>query len=451
MGKEHRIIEVKPNSIAEELGIEKGDILLKINQKILEDSLDYGYLIQEEVLEVLLKKKDGQEWILEIEKEEEEDLGLVFDHDLMDEYHSCSNHCMFCFIDQMPSGMRETLYFKDDDARLSFLHGNYITLTNLREVDVERILRYRLSPINISVHTTNPVLRNRMLANRLGGESLKILKRFADANLAMNGQIVLCKGINDGKELERTIADLSEYIPAMQSLSVVPVGLTNFRDKLYPLESFEREDAIQVLELIEKWQTVLWKIHGVHFVHASDEFYLLAGKNLPKAESYDGYLQWENGVGMLRSFMEEAKDTLNQIKVLPKEQRRISLATGILAAPYLREVLDEICKKFPQIHAMLYPIRNEFFGEKITVAGLLTGGDIQNQLKGKDLGTALLLPEHMLKSTEDIFLDDIHLKELEQNLAVPIQKVETDGKSFVQAVCGLEKRTRNKAIQQYER
>ena len=302
MKKEHLHIvdSVAPGSIAGELDIEAGDALVEINGNKIEDIFDYQYYTQDEYIEVLIRKPSGEEWILEIDKEYDEDLGITFENGLMDDYRSCRNKCIFCFIDQMPKGMRDTLYFKDDDSRLSFLQGNYVTLTNMSDADVDRIIRYRLSPINVSFQTTNPALRCKMLNNRFAGQALEKAWKLARAGITMNGQIVLCKGVNDGAELERSISDLSAYLPNLESVSVVPVGLSKYRDGLFPLEPFTPQDARQVLAAIHKWQDKLYDAHGVHFVHASDEWYILAGEELPEEERYDGYLQLENGVGMLR-------------------------------------------------------------------------------------------------------------------------------------------------------
>ena len=310
MEKVHMIDKVEPGSIAEELELAPGDVLIAVNGQKIEDVFDYHYLIHDEYITVLVQKPNGEEWELEIEKDYDEDLGITFENGLMDDYRSCRNKCIFCFIDQMPKGMRETLYFKDDDARLSFLQGNYITLTNMGDWDIERIIRYRLEPVNISVHTTNPKLRCMMLNNRFAGDALEKMRRLKEAGIAMNGQIVLCKGINDGEELDKSIRDLTAYIPCMQSLSVVPVGLTKFRDGLYPLLPFTKEDAQQVLSVIHRWQQDCMERYGIHFVHAGDEWYLLAGKQVPKAERYDGYLQLENGVGMVRLLEEEFMEAL---------------------------------------------------------------------------------------------------------------------------------------------
>lgn len=298
----HRISQVKEGSIAWELEIEPGDELLSINGETVEDVFDYHYLVNDEELELLICKQNGEEWELEIEKDLEEDLGLEFENSLMDEYRSCRNHCVFCFIDQMPPGMRETLYFKDDDSRLSFLQGNYVTLTNMSDHDIDRIIRYHLAPINISFQTTNPKLRCEMLHNRFAGDIFPKVQRLYEAGIEMNGQIVLCKGLNDKAELERSISDLTKYLPHLKSVSVVPVGLSKYREGLYPLEPFTKEEAEQVIDTIEAWQKKLFPQYGLHFIHASDEWYLLAGRKLPEEARYDGYLQLENGVGMLKAF-----------------------------------------------------------------------------------------------------------------------------------------------------
>ncbi len=431
--QEHKIKEVVPGSIAEELEIEAGDVLLSVNDKPVVDIFDYRYLSEEEEVTLFIRKADGEEWELEIEKDATEDLGLVFEEGLMDAYRSCRNKCIFCFIDQMPQGMRDTLYFKDDDARLSFLQGNYITLTNLSEEDMERILFYKLSPINISVHTTNPKLRCKMLNNRFAGEALGKIKRFYDAGLEMNGQIVLCKGYNDGEELERTIHDLTAYLPLMQSVSVVPVGMTKYREGLAELEPFEREDARAVLEIIEKWQRIIYERYGTRMIHASDEWYILAGLPFPEEEAYEGYPQIENGVGMVRSLTEEVDAFLKECKG-DHRKKKLTLATGVLAAPVIEEQIAKINRKYPEIEAEVITILNRFFGERITVAGLLTGTDIIDQLKGKELGEYLLLPEVLLKSGEDLLLDDLHISDIEKALQTRVRIVKSEGEALVRAV-----------------
>lgn len=439
MKKEHLHIvdSVAPGSIAGELDIEAGDALVEINGNKIEDIFDYQYYTQDEYIEVLIRKPSGEEWILEIDKEYDEDLGITFENGLMDDYRSCRNKCIFCFIDQMPKGMRDTLYFKDDDSRLSFLQGNYVTLTNMSDADVDRIIRYRLSPINVSFQTTNPALRCKMLNNRFAGQALEKAWKLARAGITMNGQIVLCKGVNDGAELERSISDLSAYLPNLESVSVVPVGLSKYRDGLFPLEPFTPQDARQVLAAIHKWQDKLYDAHGVHFVHASDEWYILAGEELPEEERYDGYLQLENGVGMLRLLIDEfqaAFDALRQAGDVDAAPKELSIATGKLACGFISDMAGQITAAFPQIKIHVYAVRNDFFGEMITVSGLLTGQDLLAQLKGKALGDRLLLPQNVLKSGETVFLDDMTLAELEKALQVPIDIVKSSGQDFLDAI-----------------
>lgn len=431
--KEHIVYKVLPGSIAEELEVEPGDVLISVNDHEIEDIFDYHYYTNEEYLTVVIRKPDGEEWELEIEKEYEDDLGIEFENGLMDDYKSCHNKCIFCFIDQMPKGMRDTLYFKDDDSRLSFLQGNYVTLTNMKEHDLDRIIEYKLGPINVSVQTMNPELRCKMLNNRFAGDALEKLKRLYEAGIPMNGQIVLCKGVNDGAELERSIQELMEYMPIMESVSVVPVGLSKYREGLYPLEPFEKEDACEVIDMIERYQKECVKQYGLHFIHASDEWYLLAERELPKADNYDGYIQLENGVGMLRLLRDEFAEALEQLGTdeVTKEEYHITIATGLLAAPTLQELSEDFSKKFPQAKIEVVSIRNDFFGERITVSGLLTGQDLIAQLKDRNLGEKLLLPCNLLRSGEEVLLDDITLDELKKTLQVPIDIVKSSGRDLV--------------------
>lgn len=446
--EKHIISKVLPGSIAQELELEPGDELVSINDTMIEDVLDYRYLCNEEYLNVLVRKADGEEWELEIEKEFEDDLGLEFENGMMDSYRSCHNHCIFCFIDQMPPGMRETLYFKDDDSRLSFLQGNYITLTNLKEKDLEKIIRYHLSPMNISFHTMNPELRCKMLNNRFAGEALKKADRLVEAGIEMNGQIVLCKGINDGKELDDTIEKLIGYLPNLTSVSVVPVGLTRFREGLYPLEPFTCEDARAVLAQIHGWQKRIYEKYGTHLVHASDEWYLLAKESLPPEESYDGYPQLENGVGMLRLFLKEVEEALDGRRG-DERNRKVSIATGKLAAEWVEQAAQMVRKKYPQTEIRVYAISNDFFGEQITVAGLLTGQDIRKQLTGEELGERLLLTCNVLRDGETVFLDDQTVEDLEKALQTKVSIVKSDGKDFVRAVL-LEEEVQGRNKQPYE-
>ena len=439
--KGHVIGRVMPGSIAEELEIEAGDRLLTIDNTEIEDIFDYQFLVQDTYIEVLIEKPNGEQWLLEVDKDFDEDLGIEFENGLMDEYRSCHNKCIFCFIDQMPKGMRETLYFKDDDSRLSFLQGNYVTLTNMSEHDIDRIIRYHLAPINISFQTINPQLRCKMLNNRFAGEALKKVDRLYEAGIAMNGQIVLCKGVNDGEELENSISQLTKYLPHLESVSVVPVGLSRYREGLYPLEPFTREDAREVLRSIHGWQEKIYREHGTHFIHASDEWYILAQEELPEEERYDGYLQLENGVGMTRLLLSEfarGREQLRRERQIPDMSVReeLSIATGRLAYPYIRRMAQEMTEDFPGLEIHVYAIRNDFFGEMITVSGLLTGQDILAQLQDKPLGRRLLLPQNVLRSGETVFLDDLTLEELKNTLQVEINIVKSSGYDFIDAVLG---------------
>ncbi|MBE5890875.1 MAG: DUF512 domain-containing protein [Lachnospiraceae bacterium] len=440
--RSHIIKEVKPGSIAEEMELEAGDKLISINGHELEDIFDYHYFANDDYLIVLVEKANGEEWELEIEKDFDEDLGIIFENGLMDDYKSCSNKCVFCFIDQMPPGMRETLYFKDDDSRLSFLQGNYITLTNMKDKDMERIIRYHLAPINISVHTTNPQLRCEMLHNRFAGEALKKIDVFYEHEIEMNGQVVLCKGINDGAELDRTIGDLTKYMPYMRSLSIVPVGLTKYREGLAKLEPFEKEDAIEVIGIIEKWQRYCMEKFGMHFVQASDEWYLTAGLPMPEAERYDGYIQLENGVGMMRLLEEEfnealANDSFESQIEHHQIEHHITIATGRLAAPLLEKLSACFMEKHPNYHVDVVPIRNDFFGERITVSGLITAQDLVAQLKEHGVGERLLLPCNMLRIDEEVFLDDWTLTDVKNALQVETTIVKSSGLDLLQALLGV--------------
>ena len=448
--QEHIIKQIYPDSIAEEMGIEAGDVLLAVNGEEIGDVFDYRYLIKDEYIEVLIRKSDGEEWLLEIEKDYEDDLGIEFENGLMSEYRSCSNKCIFCFIDQMPPGMRETLYFKDDDSRLSFLQGNYITLTNMSDRDVERIIQMQLAPINISVQTTNPELRCKMLHNRFAGEKLKYLDRLFAGHVEMNGQIVCCKGVNDGAELERSIRDLSGYLPFMRSVSVVPAGLTKYRDGLYPLELYSKEEAEKVIDLVESFQKGFYEKYGLHFIHASDEWYITAERDFPEEERYDGYIQLENGVGMMRLFMEEFEEAFAELQQRREAARQadvctrtLTIATGKLAYSTICNFADHMMKLFPGLTIRVYAIRNDFFGEMITVSGLVTGQDLVNQLleyrkQGTDLGDSLIIPSNMLRMGEQVFLDDMTIQDAEERLGMKLVPVEMGGQDFINAVLDKE-------------
>ena len=444
--KEHIIKTVESGSIAEELELEPGDILLSINNEEIEDIFDYRFVIKDEYLEVAIRKQDGEEWLLEIEKEYDDDLGIEFENALMSEYRSCCNKCIFCFIDQMPPGMRETLYFKDDDSRLSFLQGNYITMTNMKEKDIDRIIRLHLAPINISVQTTNPELRCKMLNNRFAGEKLKYLEKLYEGHIEMNGQIVCCKNVNDGNELRRTIEDLSKYLPFMRSVSVVPAGITKYREGLYPIETFTKEESGKIIDIIEGYQKKIYREYGIHFIHASDEWYINAEREFPEEERYDGYIQLENGVGMMRIFIDEFKEALEQLTKSEKYpilkrslSRTVTIAVGKMTYSTMKDFTEQLQEVFPGLRINIYYIRNDFFGETITVSGLITGHDLVKQIKerqnaGVELGDTLNIPSNMLRIGEQVFLDDMTVSEVEKELGMRLVPVESSGKDFIEAI-----------------
>lgn len=423
------IKDVRPNTAASEAGIIPGDRLVSVNGHVIHDIFDYQYECEDTNVEMTVLHADGSEETCLLIKTEDEDPGLVFEDGIMDEYRRCHNKCIFCFIDQMPKGMRDTLYFKDDDSRLSFLQGNYVTLTNMSDEDIDRVIRYNLEPINISFQTTNPKLRCMMMGNRHAGDALKKADRLYEAGIRMNGQIVLCKGINDGEELDRSLKDLSCYIPCLESVSVVPVGLSKHREGLYHLEPFTASDSLEVIRQIEGWQERIYKEHGIHFVHASDEWYLNAGVDIPPADRYDDFLQLENGVGMVRLLIDETEEAMKSLRP-DGRSRRFSVATGSLVYPVIKDLTERMKSLFPNIEVMVYPIVNDFFGEHVTVSGLLTGRDICGQLKGKDLGDALYLPESLLRHGTLTLLDDMTTGDIQDALQVPVGIVKSDGASF---------------------
>ncbi len=425
---------VAEGSLAEELGLKAGDRLISINDHEIRDVIDY--MFYEAATELsLLVEIDGEEVLFEIEKDSEEPLGLDFEDYLMDRQRSCKNKCIFCFIDQLPKGLRETLYFKDDDARLSFLMGNYITLTNLSEEDLKRIIEMRISPINVSVHTTDPELRVKMMANPNARRINENLRRFADARIEMNCQIVLCKGVNDGAHLEKTLRDLAALAPYVKSTSVVPVGISNHREGLYPLVPFEKEDAQKVIEMIDRIGLEQKAHTGLRGCYASDEFYVLAEREVPEEAYYDGYPQIENGVGLMRSLQVEFEDALAQESGDAKK-RSVGIITGVLAADFMNQLLSAVREKFPGLQFEIFPIINHFFGEKITVAGLVTGTDILAQLKGKELPERLLIPSSMLRAEQDLFLDSISLEKVSEDLKRPIGISMNDGADLLDKILG---------------
>ena len=420
-----RITDVEHRSHAERAGLLAGDTLVKINGNEINDVLDYRFYLTEKKVDIEFLR-DGEIHTVRIIKGEYSDIGLGFKTALMDEKRSCKNGCIFCFIDQNPKGMRESIYFKDDDSRLSFLHGNYITLTNLTDCDVDRIVKMRFSPINVSIHTTNPELRVKMMKNKHAGEVLKYLDRFYEAGLSMCGQIVLCRGVNDGEELLRSMRDLSRYQDRMNSVSIVPAGLTKHRDGLYPLSDFTPDEAAAVIDTVEAFATELKSVCGSRMFFLADEFYLKAGRELPDADYYEGYPQIENGVGMLRSFDEDFR-LCEEGADVAHTSARVSIATGVAAYPKMLEYANRVEKTRPEMQIKVYKIINKFFGETITVAGLLTGRDIAAQLEGCDLGDTLYIPENALRTGEDTFLCGMTVDELSARLGVRAVPVSNDG------------------------
>lgn len=427
------ITHVEAGSIAEELGIQPGDRMISINGQAVEDIIDYKYLISDEYIELTVQKKDGEEWEFEIEKEYDEDLGLTFENPIIDRARHCANKCMFCFIDQLPKGMRETLYFKDDDSRLSFLQGNFITMTNMSDRDIDRIIKYRISPFNISVHTTNSELRVRMLGNKRAGNIMDILKKLTDNGIDINCQIVLCRGINDGEELKKTIRDLVAMYPRIKNVAVVPVGITRYREGLYPLIPYERESSNEVIDIIEELQREIYKKTGDVFVRAADEFYIMAGRDLPGPEHYGEYGQLEDGIGMITNFIENVKASLKHIKPM-RMSRTVSAVTGQSSYEYIRKACGMIEEKAEGLKINLYMIENNFFGGKITVTGLLTGSDIIEQLRGKHLGEMLLMPSNLLKRGETVLLDDVTVDDIERELKVDAVICNFDGSDLAEKI-----------------
>lgn len=427
------IMSVIPGSAAEKCGILPGDILVKINDNPINDVLDYMYYAAESSLNLKLQRNTD---IIDVDvfKNEYDDLGLEFETFLMDCKQSCRNKCVFCFIDQMPPGMRETLYFKDDDARLSFLQGNYVTLTNLEQKDIDRIIKMKLN-INVSVHTTNPELRVKMMNNRFAGEKLDYIRQLAENGIMLNCQIVCCPGLNDGDELRRSLSDLGQLMPNISSMAVVPVGLSRFRDGLYPLTPFTKETAGETIDIIEEFQAEFLEKFGTRTVYPSDEFYLIAERELPQADCYEDYPQYENGVGMLHSLIEEFEDALENTEY-NGQKRNISIATGYSAFDTIKKLAEMAEARFPELRCRVYAIRNDFFGETITVAGLITGQDLISQLSGKELGDDLLISSSMLRSGSDVFLDDLTVPEVSQKLGVSVTATNNDGYDLLEAMLG---------------
>ena len=432
-----KIKNIKPKSIAEELGIEVDDILLSVNNTKIKDILDYKFQISDEFVELEILKQNGEIEEFEIEKEINEDLGIEFENELIDKPRNCANKCIFCFMDQLPKGVRDTLIFKDDDYRLSFFTGNYVTLTNMYEKELERIIQYRLSPINISVHATDTKTRKLMLNNKNAGKILKYIEILTNADLNINIQIDLCKNINDGEILEKTIKDLEKYMPNILSISIVPVGLSRHREGLFKLEPFEKEDYIKVIKQIEPYQKKFKEKYGTTLLYLSDEFYIAGEVELPDYEHYEDFPQIENGVGLTREFIncfeEEYKKTK---KIKLEKEKTISLACGKLIYKYTVEMCRKLEEKIEGITINVIPIKNYFFGERITVTGLITGTDLIENLKNKDLGDALYISDIMLKDDTDMFLDDVVVRDLEKELNIKIVRTKNNGKDFVKEIYG---------------
>jgi len=418
---------VEKHSPAHKAGIKSGDTLLSLNGNEILDVLDYRFYQSEEKIRIKFLNSKGKEKEKTIKKRESDEIGLLFDTYLMDKQRSCKNKCVFCFIDQLPKGMRDSLYFKDDDSRLSFLFGNYITLTNITEHEVERIIKMHISPVNISVHTTNPELRVKMMKNPRAGEVLSIMKRLDEAGIAMNCQLVLCPGYNDGDELRRSLNDLTA-MPSVQSIAAVPVGLSKHREGLEKLQKFEKETAEAVLDIMDEYRES-------GRVFAADEFFLMADRPIPDCEYYGDFLQLENGVGMWALMLRDSREAIDEISP-PETERDLTVVTGVSAYPLLRNIVDTAERKWHNLKCRVYKVENDFFGHDITVAGLITGGDIIKQLKGKDLGGELLIPDVMLRHENDRFLDDVTVEELSRELSVPVTVVSADGQGLIEALKG---------------
>lgn len=432
------IKKVWEGSIAQELGIEKGDLINRINSTPIEDIIEYTFLQSDEYIELEIEKPNGEIFIFEIEKEYDEELGIEFSNPIIDAVKTCSNDCIFCFITQLPEGMRESLYIKDDDSRLSFLQGNFITMTNMKQADIERMIRYRISPVNISVHTTNPDLRATMLNNRFAGDILSKIEALSDAGLIMNGQIVCVPGYNDKSELEKTIRDLVKFYPQMQSLAVVPVGVTKHRENLPQLKIFDQNSSRDLLGLIHGLQEEFLVKYGTRFVFASDEFYVMADEEVLEEEAYEGYIQIENGVGLLKQFERGLLEAINEQKANPSafswKSRKITIATGSSAYDFMKQMAEKVMENIDNLEIQVIKIVNNYFGETITVAGLITGTDLYEQLKDISLGDYLLLPRVMFRSDDLVFLDDITKEELEEKLSTKVVVSDIKGSEFLEKI-----------------
>ena len=432
-----RITSVEPGSPARRARIHKGDTLISINGNAITDVLDYRFYMTDEHLEILLCDQEKKLRTVVVEKDEYDDLGLEFETYLMDRQMGCKNACIFCFVDQTPPGMRKSLYFKDDDTRMSFLFGNYTTLTNLKEGDIQRIIKMHISPINISIQTMNPALRVQMMKNPFAGESLKFVRMLTEGGIKINTQIVLCPGYNDGEELEYSLSELAKLGPNVQSIAMVPVGLTRYREKLTPLRGFFPQEAVEVVKTMERWGEYFCKEYGTRTAYASDEFYILAGKDFPPYEFYEDFAQLENGVGMMTLMQHDFAQALKEAQLEQSPAaHRCTIATGQLAYPMMQDFAERVQQAFPQVQVQVKKIRNDFWGPTITVAGLITGQDLLAQLEGLDLGSELLIPANMLRHEQDRFLDDLTLEQVQETLGVPVLPVENDAFELLARMLG---------------
>lgn len=427
-----KIFDVTTGSHADKAGIKKGETLLSINSNEIVDVLDYRFYQVNRKLTLEVADEDKNVRTIEMTKGEYEEIGLEFETYLMDKQHSCRNKCIFCFIDQLPKGMRESLYFKDDDSRLSFLFGNYITLTNITEHEIDRIIKMHISPINVSVHTTNPELRCKMMNNRFAGDTLKYLKRFADAGITLNCQIVSCPGINDGDELVRTLTDLENL--GVNMTAIVPVGLTRYRENLYPLVPYNKETAGQTIDIIEKMGDECVKKHGRRIFFPGDEFYLLAEREIPSPEFYEDFSALEDGIGMIAYLTDDVGWKLEELDADESLCHKVTIACGEGVFPYMKRIMSMINEKFPNITINTRAIKNNFFGGGVNVSGLVTGGDLIDQLRGDDLGDRLIIPSSMLRFENDLFLDDVSTDDVERELGVTLVPINNNGNDLVEAV-----------------
>ncbi len=455
-----RIVSVAPHSRAEKAGVLAGDVLHTINFREIRDVLDYRFYLAERTVRLCFYRGEERHEIV-INKQEYDDIGLEFETPLMDEKHSCENRCIFCFIDQLPKGLRQSLYFKDDDSRLSFLHGNYITLTNLSERDIDRIIEMHISPINISVHTTNPELRVKMMRNKHAGEVLAYMRRLADADIRICAQVVLCRGINDGEELDRTMKDMLSYLPALDSVSIVPAGLTRYRQKLYPLEPYSPEECRAVIEQVSRVGDECVKKYGRRVFFCADELYIKGGMDLPDDEYYENYSQLEDGIGMVTSQAFEFQAEMNFLEDDLQEfvaPRTVTVVTGVAAEAGIRRLCERLTAAVEGLTIRVIPVINHFFGETITVAGLLTGKDMAEQLAGKDLGDEVLVPENTLRADGDLFLCGMTPLQLSEHLGVPVRISPNDGGALLTALLGTNqdtpiydaRRQREEEVEPYE-